>query len=209
MKIFILNFKDVYGELFTVQGNNRKEVEKAWWDLIKDKPKLADITMKIDEEKKICKIYNKLYDGEFYRLIVYEDNLPPSEYTNEFIYSDYIPEKITHVQFGNGMFFSTFKSLTFIYGKRVKDNEYVITSFMNPETEQPPESYEEFVGCCFYLMQHLGSLLLVTSFDSDFNSQFITAIEIEDTSGAPLDLKTKVKCSDTVCTLEEIIREKE
>ena len=209
MKIFILNFIDVDGDLFTVHGNNGKELEKAWWDLISDKPKLADITVKIDEKKKICKIYDKHYEGEFYKLTVYEDNLIPSEYTNEFVDFSYIPEKITHGQFGNGMFFSTFKSLTFIHGTDAADMEDVIAGFMNPETEQQPESYEEFVGCCFHLMQQVGGLLLVTSFGSDFNSQFITAIEMEDTSGAPLDLNTKVNCSNTVRTLEEIISEKD
>lgn len=116
--------------------------------------------------------------------------------------------KITHGQFGSGTFFSTFKSLTFIHDAEAEDMEDVIAGFMNPETEQQPESYEEFVGCCFHLMQQLGGLLLVTSINSDFTNQFITAIEMEDTSGAPLDLKTKVKCNDTVCTLEEIIGEK-
>ena len=209
MKVFILNFIDMNGDLFTVHGNNGKEVEKAWRDLTINSPKLAVLTVKIDEKKNICKIYDDLYEGEFYKLTVYEDNLLPVVYTNEFIDSTYIPEKITHGQFGNGLFFSTFKSLTFIHGTDAEDMEDVIAGFMNPETEQQPESYEEFVGCCFHLMQQLGGLLLVTSFGSDFNSQFITAIEMEDTSGAPLDLKTKVMCSNTVFTLEEIISEKE
>jgi len=209
MKIFILNIIDVNGVLFNFHGNTVKELEKAWRDFKSDVPTLEGITIKINEKEKTIQIFDGAYAAEYYALKIYEDNLLPVEFTNEFFKYAYIPEKITHGQFGNGLFFSTFKSLTFIHGTDVEVMEEVIASFMNPETEQQPETYEEFVGCCFHLMQQLGGLLLVTACGSDFNSQFITAIEMEDTSGAPLDLKTKVMCSNTVFTLEEIISEKE
>ena len=115
--------------------------------------------------------------------------------------------ELTHGQFGNGIFFSNFGGLTFIHGTDAENIEDINVGFMNPETEEQPSTYEEFIGCCFHLMQQLGGLLLVTSFSSEFNSQFIKALRMEDTSGAPLDLMTEVICDKTVCSLNEILKD--